>query len=303
MPRKIILTAVLIAAVLFFALLLPGFLGLDGLGEGYAGALQSKLDSRLASATLFFMLTKLITGILSFLQTIQLDFSVVLAGLNVSPLKVLEPLNQAINSLSNLFLIAMGAIVLEKFLLVTGGWLALKILMPLAMLLGAGSLWVNHLWRDKLRRGALTFVMAAVFVCGAIPASVELSGGLEKYFLNDIVNTAAQRVESHTGSLESMQDNLSAQQWLTSEQAKPLKGNTPQEIWQQSQSGGKISISEVNRKAKEFIGTVTDKAKAIIGDLVNALIVMVVTTLIIPISTMLGLWWLLKWAMSGLGPR
>ncbi|MDR2884632.1 MAG: hypothetical protein LBV09_05945 [Deferribacteraceae bacterium] len=277
--KTLLTAAILLGGVLSF-FILPNLFGLSAADDsGYYRSLQEALDSRLASASLFFMTTKLVSGIIAFSQDVNVDASVVLAGIDVSPLMVLQPVGSTINKISDLFLVAMGAIVLEKVVMIAGGWLSFKIFFPIAAAIGAVSLWGRH--RVNTRKAAIGMLIIGIVSWGAVPLSIMTSTMLERYFMGDIMTLSADRVEKNASELEVIQSDLTdPSEWgVGAEKSSFLD---------------KLKVPNVGLKINEVLTAISSKTENIVKDLVNAFIVLVITTLILPIGTIFVLWFVLR---------
>lgn len=279
MKKKAVASLFCLAAALVSFFILPAVLGFSSPAQGsYAGSLQATLDIRLATAAAFFASTKVIAGVLTLLGSVEVELSAVFAGANINPMMVFSPLASSINKLSDLFLLAMGAIVLQKVLMVAGGWLAFKVLTPLTLILGAASLWTKEATAERLKKAVFTFAAVAVIAGLTIPLSVELGGGLEKYFLADMVAEAELNLSESTESLNNIQLELSAAEEMS--------------FWEKAKNT--LNYQKILEKAQTSLESVAESIKATAKSLINILIVISITTIILPVGTMIVLWMLLK---------
>ena len=287
MSKKIVKSIIFLLLIPICFFLLPNLVGLDSPTEGSVVAgLEEQLDKRLVTATALFAGTKLICGLLNFLQAIELELNVIVAGAHVNPLVVLAPLSASLDKLSNLFLLAMGAIVLQKVMMVTGGWLALKVILPFTMVLAILSLWVKA-WAEKFRRATLILVVLSFIAALTMPVSIGLASGLENYFLADMVKKAEMSIEESKKAIEELPTEFSK----TEETGSFL-----------SRARDTLSLDIMKQKATETLESIINEAKETANNLVAILVAFLITTVIIPLGTVLGLWFLAKWALRSLSP-
>jgi hypothetical protein len=265
--------------------LIPRLIGLDSPDGGIYAGFQQDLSARLSSAIKIFALTKVIAGTLSFLQNLQIDLSVVVAGLSITPLSVLEPISYTLNVVSNLFLFAIGAIILEKVLVTAGSLLALKLLFPLTFTLAGISIWITGIWKDHLRKASVYLGLISFVVWLSIPLSIGFANLLDRYFLAEMNEAAAKNLEERTEKISLAEKNLA----------------DPEIIIAPENTGGwfnktidKINIKRIRNKITTAAAGVAESAKAAVEDMMRLFTSFMVTTVLVPIVTILILWFFLK---------
>jgi hypothetical protein len=273
------------AGVIISIFLLPRLIGLDSPDGGIYAGFQQDLNARLSSAIKIFALTKVIAGTLSFLQNLQIDLSVVVAGLSVTPLSVLEPISYTLNIVSNLFLFAIGAIILEKVLVTAGSLLALKLLFPLTFALAGISIWITGTWKVHLRKASVYMGLISFVVWLSIPLSIGFANLLDRYFLAEMNEAAAKNLEERTEKITLAEKNLA----------------DPETIISPENTGGwfnnaidRINIKRIRNKITAAAAGVAESAKSAVEDMMRLFTSFIVTTVLVPIVTILILWFFLK---------
>jgi hypothetical protein len=284
--KKPLVSFAWVAAIVISVFVIPRLMGLDSAEGGLYRGLQGDLNDRLVSAAKIFAITKVIAGTLSFLQNLQIDVGMVVAGVSITPLSVLEPISYTLNIISNLFLFAMGAIILEKVLMVAGSWLALRLLFPLAFILAGTSEWLKGEWRERIRKAALYAGIASFVVWLAIPLSIGFANLLDAYFLDELTQNAAQSLEDRSQRITLAEKELSNPEVFSApdNNSSGWLGKTLD----------KINISRIAKKINDAALGVADTAKAAVEDMMKAFTSFLVTTIIVPIFTILLLWLFLK---------
>src|SRR5699024_6278786 len=110
------------------------------------------------------------------------------AGITLIPGDVATPIADKLADLSSAFLVVLCAIYLEKYLVTMTFDVAFRYLVPAVCLL----LVVNLFWqRDWLQRLMVKLVAFTVVICAVVPASMGLSGMIERTYSDSIEQTIA----------------------------------------------------------------------------------------------------------------
>ena len=169
-------------------------------------------------------------------------------------------ISEKLMDLSGYFLIVLSALYLEKYLLTITGYAAFTILIPLAcVLLAISVFWKEELLKGISKRLAL-FGLAIVLV---IPASMKIS---------DLIET------TYETSLEE-----------TIKSAKETEENA-----EASESGIKGLISKI----KGGFSGILKKMETSLNNFIEALAVMIVTSCVIPILVLMFFVWLVKMLLN-----
>lgn len=238
--QKVILAAAMIlAAVLSFAVL-AGALSAPSLHAGTINALEEKRDTVMGLAA---------------------ASAAASAGITLIPGDVATPIADKLADLSSAFLVVLCAIYLEKYLVTMTFYVAFRYLVPAVCLL----LVVNLFWqRDWLQRLMVKLVAFTVVICAVVPASMGLSGMIERTYSDSIEQTIA----STEQAVESMENAAGDEE----------------------ESGGLLDqvVSGVTQAAEQ----VTEQVKTLLSRFLEALAVMIVTSCVIPAVVLLSFVWL-----------
>jgi len=191
------------------------------------------------------------------------------AAISLLPGDAGTPIAEKLVDLSSDFLIVLAAIYLEKYLLTIIGFASFKVLVPIgcALFVGALAVWNNPAGRVSLARLSAKLMLFALAVFLVVPASVWVAGKIEETYEASI-NETIQTAEKTTEAIEE-----SANEGESKDSSNPLSFllNMPEELNQ-----------------------LTESARNSLGNFIEALAVMIVTSCIIPILVLLFFLWLAK---------
>ncbi len=240
--KAVLAAAMILAAVLSFAVL-AGALSAPSLHAGTINALEEKRDTVMGLAA---------------------ASAAASAGITLIPGDVATPIADKLADLSSAFLVVLCAIYLEKYLVTMTFYVAFRYLVPAVCLL----LVVNLFWqRDWLQRLMVKLVAFTVVICAVVPASMGLSGMIERTYSDSIEQTIA----STEQAVESMENAAGDE-----EESGGLGGLLDQ------------VVSGVTQAAEQ----VTEQVKTLLSRFLEALAVMIVTSCVIPAVVLLSFVWL-----------
>ena len=191
------------------------------------------------------------------------------AAITLLPGYTATPIADKLADLSGYFLIVLCAIFLEKYLLTIMAGAAFRVLLPLACLLLAASLFFC---RDTLRALSKKLALFALAVVLIIPTSIFLSDSIEATYRASIDAT----VESAMQTTEAI--------------GKATDENADSE----AKSGLSGLFSKVTEGVSSAATAAVDKLKHVLNDFLEALAVMLVTSCLIPVLVLVFFVWLLK---------
>lgn len=240
--KAVLAAAMILAAVLSFAVL-AGALSAPSLHAGTINALEEKRDTVMGLAA---------------------ASAAASAGITLIPGDVATPIADKLADLSSAFLVVLCAIYLEKYLVTMTFYVAFRYLVPAVCLL----LVINLFWqRDWLQRLMVKLVAFTVVICAVVPASMGLSGMIERTYSDSIEQTIA----STEQAVESMENAAGDE-----EESGGLGGLLDQ------------VVSGVTQAAEQ----VTEQVKTLLSRFLEALAVMIVTSCVIPAVVLLSFVWL-----------
>lgn len=192
------------------------------------------------------------------------------AAITLIPGDAGTPLAEKLADLSTYFLVIISALYLEKYLLTLTGFVAFKIIIPIALIF-----LLLYLYRGTpaLRRLALRLAIFGASIFLVIPASVKVSDMIESTYQASIEET----IESAKNASSEIQE----------ESEKSQKS-------EDSKSG----LSALVNKFKTGVSDGVDNLENILNRFIEALAVMIVTSCVIPILVLLCFVWLTKTLLS-----
>ena len=193
------------------------------------------------------------------------------AAITLIPGDVGTPIAQQITQLSEYFLMVLGALYLEKYLLTILGFVSSVILVPGSCLLSvAHELKPGSGWKKRLAIMLLIVGIAGVLV---IPASVLVSNTIDKTF-HESIQTTVDSVLELSGELEE-----------TGEE-------TDTSLWE--------SITNAAQSVTSGVSGALDEAKTAVNRIIESVVIMLVTDCVIPIAVVLFFIWLVKTVVKAL---
>ena len=185
------------------------------------------------------------------------------AAITLIPGDTATPIADKLADLSSHFLVVLCAIFLEKYLLTITGFLAFKVLIPVAC--GAYLLHALFGWKG------LRVLAFALLIFAVIPVSLQLSHMIETTYQASIDATiqsareTADAVESAAGSEEAEDEGF----------------------WEGL-------ISSVTEGITSVTSGIADKVGGMVNDFLEALAIMLVTSCVIPVLVLLSFIWFAK---------
>ena len=199
--------------------------------------------------------------------------TVVSTAITLIPGDAGTPIAQQIAELSEYFIVVLGALYLEKYLLTILGFLSSVILVPSSCALSVlNELRPRSAWMKRLAVTLLVVGLACVLV---IPASVGVSNSIDKTF--------------H----ESIQDSLDATTEVT------------EQLDQEAESEGGLwnSLSNAAQSVVGGVSTSLEEAKAALQNVIESVTIMLVTNCVIPIAVVIFFIWAVRQIVRALYTR
>jgi len=196
LKNKFTISTLLIVCMLLSFFVLSDLIGGDPTDkQGYFSEYLEKQQIRAASA---FAIAKGLNAVISVLQSFDLNFFVI----GFSPLELLDPLNDVIESISNGLLMALGALTLQRLLVAMNAFLVFKGTLPIALGGLLISVWstgsVSRIMRQLGIKAAVTSIVLGVF----IPASIQLSIFVENTILKNTITNADTSLKQDKGTID-----------------------------------------------------------------------------------------------------
>ena len=198
------------------------------------------------------------------------------AGITALPGDTGTPVAEQLAQLSGNLGIVLAVLYLEKYLLTILWSVGLGILIPLALVLFAVSLGIHGRWSTSavLRRAATRVLVVAVIGMALVPASVWVSQKVDETYQVSIEQAEQKATEaSKTSSTKSEKKSE------TTENKNVLERLT---------DGASSLLTSVTDSAKSM----TDEVVQQVTDLIEGVIVMIVTSCVIPLLVLVAFLWL-----------
>jgi hypothetical protein len=255
-----ILLITIAAGVSFFALPFLNKTGEDN------GRIQQQLTGKLAQVTGIWATVKVASGVISVVQTIQVEGSIpVVGGLAVSaqPLGWAKVIDNILDKISNILLWAMGAIAIEKLLLAISWWVSIKVIVPICALFVIIAMWSNK-YKERLKKIVAGIIIIGAGICSAVPLSLELSNVVETSILSSRISNTINELEVQSGEIEKEGNDINNTSFFD-------------------------RLRRLGSGIVNFFGGLKQKFDSFIESAINYIMCFIVTNLIIPIATIIAL--------------
>ncbi len=198
------------------------------------------------------------------------------AGITALPGDTGTPVAEQLAQLSGNLGIVLAVLYLEKYLLTILWSVGLGVLIPFALVLFAASLGIHGRWSTSavLRRVATRVLVVAMIGMALVPASVWVSQKVD---------------ETYQVSIEQAEQKAtSAADASSSKSEKKSKVKTDKNVLEQPTEGASSLLTSVTDSAKSM----TDEVVQQVTDLIEGVIVMIVTSCVIPLLVLAAFLWL-----------
>lgn len=198
------------------------------------------------------------------------------AGITALPGDTGTPVAEQLAQLSGNLGIVLAVLYLEKYLLTILWSVGLGILIPFSLILFAASLGIHGRWSTSavLRRVATRVLVVAMIGMALVPASVWVSQKVDETYRVSI----EQAEQKATGAAEAS----------SSKSKKKSEAKTDKNVLEQLTEGASSLLTLVTDGAKSM----TDEVVQQVTDLIEGVIVMIVTSCVIPLLVLVAFLWL-----------
>lgn len=198
------------------------------------------------------------------------------AGITALPGDTGTPVAEQLAQLSGNLGIVLAVLYLEKYLLTILWSVGLGILTPFSLVLFAVSLGIHGRWSTSavLRRVATRVLVVAMIGMALVPASVWVSQKVDETYQVSI-DQAEQKATS-------------AAEASSSKSEKKSEAKTDKNVLEQLTEGASSLLTSVTDSAKSM----TDEVVQQVTDLIEGVIVMIVTSCVIPLLVLAAFLWL-----------
>lgn len=198
------------------------------------------------------------------------------AGITALPGDTGTPVAEQLAQLSGNLGIVLAVLYLEKYLLTILWSVGLGILIPFSLVLFAVFLGIHGRWSTSavLRRVATRVLVVAMIGMALVPASVWVSQKVD---------------ETYQVSIEQAEQKAtSAAEASSSKSEKKSEAKTDKNVLEQLTEGASSLLTSVTDSAKSM----TDEVVQQVTDLIEGVIVMIVTSCVIPLLVLAAFLWL-----------
>ena len=202
------------------------------------------------------------------------------AGITALPGDTGTPVAEQLAQLSGNLGIVLAVLYLEKYLLTILWSVGLGILIPFALVLFAVSLGIHGRWSTSavLRRVATRVLVVAMIGMALVPASVWVSQKVDETYRVSI-EAAEQKAADAAGAADSDSSKASK---------KKTESTESKNVLEQLADGASGLVTSVTSGAKQM----TDEIVQQVTDLIEGVIVMIVTSCVIPLLVLAVFLWL-----------
>ena len=272
---KIVLSVLLIIISLGISLSFSSFQYTD---VKDTGRLQRQLTRKLTQVADVWVRVKVVSGVISVLETIQMEGSIpFIGGLAVSaePLGWTDVVDNTLDQISNICLWAMGAIAIEKLLLAISFWVSLKIVIPVCAVFVTIAIW-NKKYAERLKRIIAGFIIIAVGICSAVPLSLELSNVIESSILSKQIDETLNEINGKAEDAEKFGNDINNNSIID-------------------------RLKQIGTAVVDLVGNIKQTFESFIDNMIDYIMCFIVTNLIIPIVTILCLKYLIGAVLKLIG--
>lgn len=198
------------------------------------------------------------------------------AGITALPGDTGTPVAEQLAQLSGNLGIVLAVLYLEKYLLTILWSVGLGILIPFALVLFAVSLGIHGRWSTSavLRRVATRVLVVAMIGMALVPASVWVSQKVDETYRVSIETSEQKATEASKAS--------------STKSEKKSETTENKNVLEQLTDGASSLLTSVTDSAKSM----TDKVVQQVTDLIEGVIVMIVTSCVIPLLVLVAFLWL-----------
>jgi len=205
---------------------------------------------------------KVVNGVINVLQSIQVGGSAIVEA-SANPMEFLSPIDNVLDRISDMLLWAFAAIIFEKILLAISGYLVFLIIIPICVIISIVTIWTSN-DKSKITKVIIVSVLINLIIIFAIPISFYLSSFIEKEVLTHHLNTVLTSINT--------------------------KGNTAAKMEKEL-----TGLRRIGSAITSYLTTAKNLGSALVEDMVNYFIIFLFTSIIMPILTIFGLFFLARY--------
>lgn len=265
---KVLFTLVLLGiAVISFG---PLAAGVGSYNSDNESKLQNKLTQKSKQIAGVWGTLKIMSGVISILQSTEVGVGAVVVTGSVNPLEGLAVVDNLLDKMSDICLYAIGALLAEKFLLAISDWAALQIVIPVCAVLCVISLWIGK-YKSNIKKVLVCFGLIGFSICIAVPVSMQLSYLVEQRIFTGEVEKTVKGIDSQKNQAVDLQEGVEDQ---------------------------KLNPKKIIDSITGFFSNAKNLADSLVSDVLNYIMIFVVTNIIFPIITIAGIFFLVRYLLN-----
>ena len=207
------------------------------------------------------------------------------AGITALPGDTGTPVAEQLAQLSGNLGIVLAVLYLEKYLLTILWSVGLGILIPFSLILFAVSLGIHGRWSTSavLRRVATRVLVVAMIGMALVPAGVWVSQKVDETY-----RVSIEQAEQKAADAAEKSDTAGKSTETSSKSSKKNDTTESKNVLEQLTDGASSLVTSVTSGAKQM----TDEIVRQVTDLIEGVIVMIVTSCVIPLLVLVAFLWL-----------
>jgi hypothetical protein len=213
------------------------------------------------------------------------------AAISLLPGDFGTPIADKLADLSGYFLFILGALYLEKYLVTITGYIAFKILIPIACVLLALFLLVFKK-SEMLKVLAIKLIAFSILIYAIIPVSVKISDMIDATYQDSIEQTidtakdTTAAIDSEEASDDSSSDKTSSSDSSDSNE----NGNFFSNLFNSASD----KVSDTVDTVTNAVSTSAEDLENMLSNFIDAIAILIVTSCLIPVGVLLFFVWIIK---------
>jgi hypothetical protein len=273
--KKMVMSGLLLILMMFSL-----FSGLDVILEKTIDKSGEKyINDTLNKAIYTYGIARVANGIISVIQSTEVNAAPAGLGMTVGVGEGLDPVNDIIERFSVVMLISTSSLGIQKVLMEIGTWLGFKVLLSLSLLILLTGTWIPEIKQLDLMRMGLNIGILAIVIRCCIPSIGAIGNLVDDLFLSH-------QYESSTQSLTRLNDDIRNTKLISGDKVRPEAENSGYLEKLKSITNSDGIVSAINEK----LATIKDKLADFIPLLIDLIAIFIIQTILLPIFVI----WMLK---------
>ncbi len=217
------------------------------------------------------------------------------AAISLLPGDFGTPIADKLADLSGYFLFILGALYLEKYLVTITGYIAFKILIPIACVLLALFLLVFKKC-EMLKVLAIKLIAFSILIYAIIPVSVKISDMIDATYQDSIEQTidTAKDTTAAIDSEEASDDSSSGKTSSSDSSDSNENGNFFSNLFNSASD----KVSDTVDTVTNAVSTSAEDLENMLSNFIDAIAILIVTSCLIPVGVLIFFVWIIKIALN-----